>query len=366
MAIIKIAIAIPTYNRLSKLRFALERIEQQKLTGLGVQLYCIISNSCSDDGTTEFLKELKSEHIQYIIWNTPDIVDGKPRWVDGRENFLHCLDLTPQDIDWLWMMGDDDYLVSNNVIEQLAKVLRAHNSPSLSLIHLCQARRSRKTGKILHGELFELCNQIGYHEMLGWISSMVIRRQRAFEAFNCELFRTSNSAYPQSAALLEKCHRDEALFVDSDWVEPQDAQQTPESIERWKKENMGERYFYVIDDLVSLYGRGILPKKCRPVFFRYLTYSLWDRFATYLIAEAVNTTGMGAKAREHWVRMHRIADFFENPADKKMYIAWLSALFKQVERLAATQQELQLLKTQLIDSHKQLSASSYPFTNLLS
>ena len=40
---LKIAIAIPTYNRLEKLKFALSKIEAQEIDDR-FELYCVISN----------------------------------------------------------------------------------------------------------------------------------------------------------------------------------------------------------------------------------------------------------------------------------------------------------------------------------
>jgi hypothetical protein len=48
---LKIAIAIPTFNRLEKLKVALRHIEAQELDDR-FELFCVISNIASMDGTT--------------------------------------------------------------------------------------------------------------------------------------------------------------------------------------------------------------------------------------------------------------------------------------------------------------------------
>ena len=68
---LKIAIAIPTYNRLEKLKFALSKIEAQEIDDR-FELYCVISNIASTDGTTEFLNQLSHKHINYVTWNKPE------------------------------------------------------------------------------------------------------------------------------------------------------------------------------------------------------------------------------------------------------------------------------------------------------
>ena len=360
---LKIAIAIPTYNRLEKLKFALAMVQKQQITTPGVELYCVISNSCSTDGTTEFLDGLKSDTVQYITWNTPEYVDGAIKYV-GIENWERCFNSVPQEVDWVWIMGDDDYLTGPAVIEGLAQLLLQQATPTTTLVHMCQARRSCKTGSIIKGTLFDLCNRTGFHEMLGWMSSIVIRTQRLHQAIHSELWRTSISAYRHSAAFLEACHADDALFIDTDWVEPQDLQQTPESIARWAKENMGEKYFYVVDDLVKLYDKNILVKKCNPIFFRYLTYSLWDRYAAYLIGDAVNRGGVSEATTQHWRRVEKIADMLANPVDQKMFRNWISSLLMEVNRLTQAQNEVANAKKRLVALHNSQSSNTYPFTNL--
>ena len=54
----KFAIAIPTYNRLSNLKRAIEHIENQVFDS-NVELYCVISNTASTDGTHDYLMNLK-------------------------------------------------------------------------------------------------------------------------------------------------------------------------------------------------------------------------------------------------------------------------------------------------------------------
>ena len=52
------------------------------------------------------------------------------------------------------------------------------------------------------------------------------------------------------------------------------------------KENVGNRYFKIIDDIFDLKDK--LPKKSfSRNFFRYQTYHLWDHLGEYLIRKAI-------------------------------------------------------------------------------
>ena len=219
---LKIAIAIPTYNRLEKLKFALSKIEAQEIDDR-FELFCVISNIGSIDGTTEFLNQLNHKNINYVIWNKLD--------ENIYLNWRRCSEAIPEDIDWVWFHGDDDFLTNDQVIKGLVNIIEQEACIETSLIHICQARRSRSTGRIIKDNLFDLCNQLGYHEILGWMSSLVVRCNQ----FKCaidwsttpyekhpdpkEALEFKFSAYRHSAGFLRVCTHDYALFVDEPWVE---------------------------------------------------------------------------------------------------------------------------------------------------
>jgi glycosyltransferase involved in cell wall biosynthesis len=360
----KIAFAIPTYNRLQKLKVLVNSILFQEIPLQDVEIYCVISNSCSTDGTSEYLDSLQDENIKFIVRNQVDYENGEVVYVDTRENVLRLIKAIPDDIDWVWFMGDDDFLVGEEVILGLVDLLIADPDPNLTIIHACQARRSTNTGEVFKAPLFDLCNTMGFHEMLGWMSSLIVRKDRFIEALQSDLLYISQSAYTHSAIFLESCCNDMAIFIDTEWVEPQDEAQTEESKQRWIHDNMIERYFYVVDDLIALYEKGVLKRKCTPVFFRYLTYSFWDRYLGYLIAEALNTHQISDKAEDHWNRVLKIADMLEEPAQQKIHRDWVKAKFRDVENFVMAQNQAELLKSALLESFEAQSSDVYPFTNL--
>ena len=99
---IKLGIAIPTYNRLEKLKVLLNSIDNQILSK-DLDLSLFISNIASTDGTAEFLeKEVKKRH-NLKIYNRPEDQTIKP-------NIFYLNRIISSDVEWVWFMGDDDKL----------------------------------------------------------------------------------------------------------------------------------------------------------------------------------------------------------------------------------------------------------------
>ena len=109
------------------------------------------------------------------------IFNQKTDWTGG--NYGYLADTVPEDVDWVWFMGDDDYIPDPKALLNLCNLLREKtNDPDFGFVHVCQAKRSRNTGKIITDTTFNLCNLYGYTEMLGWISSLVIRKKQFIAA----------------------------------------------------------------------------------------------------------------------------------------------------------------------------------------
>ena len=94
-----LTIAIPTYNRLEKLKICLKRLMEQKKIE---QIEIIVSDNDSTDGTGEYMTELvkKAENIHYYR-NTENVGPDK--------NFLNCFDKAVG--EYVLLLGDDDFLL---------------------------------------------------------------------------------------------------------------------------------------------------------------------------------------------------------------------------------------------------------------
>lgn len=333
----KFAIVIPTYNRVEALQRAVAHIEQQDFDE-SIELYCVISNTASTDGTHDYLSSLKSAsgRIRYVIHSSLE----KSIFL----NWHKCAEIVPADIDWVWFHGDDDYLCHPQAVQFICQLIRDETDPSLTLVHACQKRRSRNTNNIIEGPLLDLCNKLGYHEMLGWMSSLVVRTDRFVAAIQratrpygklkhaAQAIELRLSAYPHSAALLELCHADKALFVDAPLVDPQDDEQTQESIQRWQVERMGERYFFVIDDWLALQKKGALGHGVSRTFMRYLTYNLWDRYATFILDEVMRQKGLTKELKGYMEDVRKVSQLFKSGSDAKSYLQWYYAIEAEIMR----------------------------------
>ena len=103
----KIAIAIPTFNRVEYLKKAVQSALEQ-VQDDGLELYIAISNIASTDGTGRYLDQLNAAHERVIVYNQPQ---------DNRKhpNGYFLAGIIPDDIDWVWLMGDDDYLMQKKL-----------------------------------------------------------------------------------------------------------------------------------------------------------------------------------------------------------------------------------------------------------
>jgi len=306
---IKFAFAIPTYNRYKHLKRAVDSIINQKRDS-DVEVTVVLSNSCSDDKTFNYIEELLSQKsdINFVAFNeerkTSNIVEGEENWYNLSEKI-------PVSIDWVWLLGDDDYLYNTDSLSTVCDLIRTHKQKNLKLIHACQARRSQSSGRVFFAPLYKLCNDFGFLEILGWMSSIICDREIAVTALAAghkqKLHKKSAhnmSAFWHSAAILKKAFDDNAIFLDLPLAEPQDSEQTPESIKRWQSENIGERYFYVADDLKEIIEKTDIPKFSRK-FFRYHTYNIWDRFISFQFSVLLNqgqnqNFEHGSEFRQRW------------------------------------------------------------------
>ena len=325
----KIVIAIPTFNRCEKLKRSIESIDKQIIPN-GVELSLAISNSASTDSTQKFLRELSAHRSNTFLFNQ------QTDWTGGNYGYLESI--IPEQADWVWYMGDDDYFPENTSIASICEFLIKNDSDQdLVFVHACQAKRSHQSGQIFKNDVLSLCNEFGYIEMLGWISSIVMRAQpfknalrnidrRVQRARTEPKLGNSQSAFFHSSYFLEEIFNKKGAFIDLPFVEPQDKSMTQETRQRWQNENMGERYIYVVDDLLRLKNTGIPLKNLKQSFFKYHRYHLWDRFVIHQLS-TLEAFGRGDKTdlvavsmqrfTKNWERIIEIISFIGDTATQK-------------------------------------------------
>ena len=166
----KISISIPTYNRVNFLMKAIEEIKIIRNCD-DASLCLAISNIASDDDTSKCLsllsKNIATEDLEIAIYNS-------------RENEINCnwyyLDkVIATDVDWVWMHGDDDVIIDKECLHKLAPFLCDEN---LDFIIVPQAKRvGLCSDQKLTGTLFEMSKKYGVHDLLGWVSQIIVRRE---------------------------------------------------------------------------------------------------------------------------------------------------------------------------------------------
>jgi hypothetical protein len=147
------------------------------------------------------------------------------------------------------------------------------------------------------------------------------------------------------------------LILTEGLIDPQDKEQTPESVERWAQANVGQRYWYVISGLNSLKDRGVLTKPLTLRFFRYLSYSFWDRFAVELLHRASLPESTEEVIDIRLSMLGYLAELLGRSEERKLYMNWLEGFREDIHTIRRTR----LLLDRRIKSHQQ---ASYPWTVL--
>lgn len=284
-------VAIPTFNRLPHLRRALSALAQLRVPR-SMQLTVAISNIASTDGTSEFLDKVKLPNAEMRIHNEPD-----PR---SRLNFVFLSKVVPVDADWVWLHGDDDQILDNKALEKIVRVLGAEGHEAASMLVVPQAKRTRATGRTYVGKTIDLCNTHGFHEIMGWISQLIMRGSiyhSAMEALEKSsvsitsdesLTTNRNSPFHLASLVFRQIHDRMAILFDEALID----EQVPESVKPQatasarRLENLHDRFFFVVDDLVAI--NPDLRGKCTRRFLRYVNKYFEDLLIHIASDDALN------------------------------------------------------------------------------
>lgn len=269
----KICFAIPTWNRAAKLKRCVESIAAEILaTGADAAIY--ISDNCSDDDTPMVTKELAGKY---------NFVQFSRRPEHGGV-FDNLSDVTEYAVgDYIWWFGDDDELLPGG----LQKVAQHLEDPTVAYVSAGNGWFKPHSGKVASGKLLDLCNHMGWNQVIGWITGDLLRQDVAQKV--CHLLRQEPyklDAYAHVGAVLSVASELKALHIDHPIVQPVE-QQKQEDVARWAKENIGWRYFLLIDTFKHMFDQRLLTRKFRPKFFKYLNFYLWDRFIVNMISSSM-------------------------------------------------------------------------------
>ena len=346
----KLLVAIPTWNRADHLDTAIRAVAAARSMTRNCDVELFISDNCSSDHTAEVVARWRADApwIHYRRWE-----EHIASW--GPDILRRTLQGSDLEYDYLWLQGDDDYISDLDAYEKLADAIQASAGDPPAIAHCCAARRSLPGDqRIIAGNTEDLCNRYGWHDLLGWISSLVLSKEtvaRIWASPHCAI--KPQSAFWHAEVLLEAAYGRNMLILTEGLIDPQDEQQTPESVERWAQAKVGQGYWYVISGLNSLKDRGILTKPLKLGFFRYLTYSFWDRFAVEVLHMA-SSSGTSDEALE--VRLGLLlglADLLGHGEDRKLYKNWLEGFRNDVKAIRLA---IQILDNRIL-SHQQPSYS---------
>jgi hypothetical protein len=87
--------------------------------------------------------------------------------------------------------------------------------------------------------------------------------------------------------------------------------QEKEDLDRWQKENIGWRYFLLIDTFKYMFDKGILVNKFKPKFFQYLNYYIWDRFIINMISSEIRDSNFPEKGWSNILLISEMIDDLE-------------------------------------------------------
>jgi Glycosyl transferase family 2 len=349
----KLLVVIPTWNRAEYLNKAIGAISSARAETKRFEVELFISDNCSSDHTAEVLARWQ-EGNPWIHGHTWEVHTDK-----GLELLRRVFQGSGLDYDYAWLHGDDDWITESSAFTQLLEAIEANPSNPPAIVHCCATRRAIPGDvRIISGLTEDLCNLYGWHDLLGWFSSLVISRETADLMLTSPQFTlASRSAYCHSEALLDAAYGKPMLVLAAGLIDPQDETQTAECIERWAQAGMGAAYWGIIPGLLNLKERGVLKTPLTLTFFRYLTYSFWDRFAVEVMSLAAREDVSEELIETKLQLLGHLAQLLGYGEDRKLYQNWLDGF---VDNVWDTRRAISLIHRRITSSGR----PSYSFTLL--
>ena len=326
---LQFAVVIPTYNRSKNLGECIRHFNKQVVPN-HVELSLVISNTASTDDTPRMLNEI--QHSLKNVYVTNTLLD----WVDG--NYGGILEALPKKIDWIWLMGDDDQFTGAQCVSKVCQIISDNaENRDFAFIHACDANRCKGSGRLFHDTTFNLCKKFGYLEMLGWFTSLIVRKTEFIQAVaGCEEIRQLSShldlnqkpysAFFHSGYFFQSLYQKDAVFIDEPLVCEQLTSDKNKTEERWRDANTGERYLFIADDFERLIKNNLPLTELPSQFFKYHKYHLWDRLMSYQIDAALEVAKQNElafiesylpKFIHNWQRIEFLAKMLSNTETQK-------------------------------------------------
>lgn len=339
-----ITFAIPTWNRVDKLKVCLESMIQQ-INEIEETVRICVYNNASDDGTNELLEEFKDKY--------PDVIEyqnGKEH-VRGQESFKRAF-LMPK-TEWMWMFGDDDLLAENG----LKNILDILKRKDVDFIHAAEFTRVSGEPKTYYATTMELCCGFGFVEMTGFISGNICRTKKLQGVLNgddCKMYQ--ECSYFQSLVILDAFSDSKAAFINAPVVDLQERVQAIATCERWDKEEVPIHYADLGDGLTRLKEKGIIQGLLPDDFFRYLSVNLFTKILYTFYG--MSSTKKELVDDKYWDMVLKLAGLASDTAMAGKIVKFRESLQVYVDHIKLT--DPLLLKVQ--EMHDLCTNTLYPDT----
>lgn len=207
-----LSIAIPAYDRVAELKYALERFVEQIEGRFEDEVEIRISDDCSPGDS---LAEVRAFCSRYSFLHYRRYDDN----IGLERNLVRCTEKCTG--EFLWLFGDDDFLERDTAIETVLDHLKTGMH---DMLVLNRTRRDASLSKLLHENwmkvdpdssitfsgLSEFALRFGFISVVGFISVNVFRRSPFLRT---DFEKYMGTMYPHLGGLFEAFHDRPTLLV---------------------------------------------------------------------------------------------------------------------------------------------------------
>ena len=327
-----------TWNRAETLELTVEsRASEIIKYGLDRDICIFIIDNQSDDQTPRVCKKLQNKYPFIVVWRSPE-------WKKQEELFDIPADVLKNvESEFYWLFGDDDILLKDT-LPIVWKVLNSKEASESIIIHSGHALLTPHSYKYYSGIVADFANSMGFNQYIGWGASLILNHRAKLDLlypkFPVDFFDKYYKQYRTAAfsyvlTILHLHSDDKSIVIDYPVCEPL-KHVDPKTADRWEFENVGWRYFLFAKYLKMMYDEGILKKKLKAKFFKYLTHYLWERFIGEMIASRLGLYTRNPRPDEGWDYTLSIAEIIEEEEvaeEIRSTVNKARALCKEYEKL---------------------------------
>ena len=360
----RLTIAIPTWNRDRNLEVALASIAKL-VVPKNLELIVAVSNSESDDGTGKLLRSASIPNGKLVVNNMR---------ITGLHNWIALSKIVPEESDFVWLHGDDDIIFDPDALIKIAGLGLFDAPKSIDIISIPQSKRLSGKGDVFEGTLGEASCLFGAHEVLGWMSQLILTAGVYFELsarmalfigkpYDVESLHAHGIGnFTHSTIILREFWERKTVLVNLAIIDEQvnniDKRITfieRRNLEFPQKFLFSDRFFYDARHLgaIATVKAGSVPS----IFYRYVTKSFIDLLLD-IIMEDIKT---GEEIRkipiiQKMKNLSCLVETLDDPCLKRDLTSLLSAF--EIDTL---NQNISVENNRLLDAKGRISAIAYKF-----